>query len=99
VASIACPHCGEKTFTWRDKYQAGKWAVLRCAHCGGRVCAQPIVLSILYFFYLWDLMLFGYLAYLDTAWYLLVLLVVWLVLDYCSLYVPFTALRARPRGA
>lgn len=95
MASIACPHCGEKTFSWWDKYKLGKWFVLTCSACGGRVCAQPIVLSVLYFFYIWDLMLFGYLAYLDAVWYLLVMLVIWLILDYFSLYVPLTALRTR----
>jgi len=99
VASIPCPHCQEKTFSWWDKYKTGKWALLNCSHCGGRVCAQPIVLSIMYFLYVWDLMLFGYLAYLDSLWYLLVMVVVWVILDYFSVYVPLVALRARPSSS
>jgi len=95
MASIACPHCGAKTFSWWDKYLVGKWALLHCSECAGRVCAQPIVLSALYFLYVWDVMLFGYLAYLDSLWYLLVMLVGWLILDYFSVYVPLTALRPR----
>jgi hypothetical protein len=94
MASIQCPHCGEKTFSWWDKYRAGKWVMLHCTHCGGRVCAQPIIMAVLYFFYVWDLMLFGYLAYLDSLSYLLVLLAGWLILDYFSIYIPLTALRA-----
>ncbi|MBL1278503.1 MAG: hypothetical protein COB30_020710 [Ectothiorhodospiraceae bacterium] len=93
MASIACPHCGEKTFSWWDKYLTGKWGLLRCTACKGRVCAQPIVLAVLYFLYVWDVVLFGYLAYLDSLWYLLVMLVGWLILDYFSVYVPLTALR------
>lgn len=93
MASIACPHCGEKTFGWWDKYLVGKWAVLHCSGCTGRVCAQPIVLSAIYFLYVWDVVLFGYLAYLDSLWYLLVMLVGWLILDYFSVYVPLSALR------
>ena len=93
MASIACPHCGEKTFGWWDKYLVGKWGLLRCSGCGGRVCAQPIVLSALYFLYVWDVVLFGYLAYLDSLWYLLVMLVGWLILDYFSVYVPLSPLR------
>lgn len=95
MASIACPHCGEKTFSWWDKYLTGKWAVIHCSQCGGRVCAQPIVLAAIYFLYVWDVVLFGYLAYLDSWTYLLVMLVGWLILDYFSVYVPFTALRAK----
>lgn len=94
MASIACPHCGENTFSWWDRYLTGKWAVLRCSNCDGRVCAQPIVLAVIYFLYVWDVVLFGYLAYLDSLWYLLVMLVGWLILDYFSVYVPFSALRA-----
>ena len=98
VAGIACPHCEAKTFNWLDKYKTGKWMILTCRNCGGRVCAQPIVLSILYFLYVWDLMLFGYLAYIDSASYLIAMLVIWLILDYFSLYVPLTALRSRDRA-
>lgn len=95
MASIPCPHCGEKSFSWWDKYRTGKWALLHCTTCDGRVCAQPFVLAALYFFYVWDVVLFGYLAYLDSLWYLLVMLVGWLILDFFSVYIPLTALRAR----
>lgn len=93
MASISCPHCEQKTFTWWDKYRAGKWAILHCPECGGRACAQPWVLAALYFLYVWDVVLFGYLAYLDSLWYLLVMVVGWLILDYFSVYVPLVPLR------
>lgn len=73
--------------------------MLHCPSCGGRVCAQPIVLAVMYFFYVWDVVLFGFLAYLDSLWYLVAMLVAWLILDYFSLYIPLTALRAKPSGA
>lgn len=98
MPSLPCPHCGQKTFSWWDKYRASKWAMLSCSSCGGRVCAQPIVLAVMYFLYVWDVVLFGFLAYLDTLWYLAVMAVVWLILDYFSLYIPLTALRAKPSG-
>jgi hypothetical protein len=93
MASISCPHCEQKSFGWWDKYLTGKWFVLRCRQCSGRVCAQPIVLGALYFLYTWDVVLFGYLAYLDSLWYLLVMVVGWLILDYFSVYVPLSPLR------
>lgn len=95
MASINCPHCNAKTFTWRDKYLTGKWAILNCQQCGGRVSAQPIVLAALYFLYVWDVVLFGYLAYLDSLWYLAVMAAGWLILDYFSIYVPLSALRTK----
>jgi len=70
--------------------------LLKCPECGGRACAQPIVLGALYFLYIWDVMLFGYLAYLDSLWYLAVMVVGWLILDYFALYVPLSPLRAKP---
>lgn len=99
MASIICPHCNAKTFSWWDKYRTGKWAILHCRECGGRVCAQPLVLAALYFFYVWDVVLFGYLAYLDSLWYLAVMVAGWLILDYFSVYVPLTALRAKSSSA
>ena len=99
MASNPCPHCDKNTFTWWDKYRTGKWAITHCRDCEGRVCAQPVLMAALYFFYLWDVVLFGYLAYLDSLWYLLVGLVVWLILDYFSLYIPLAAMRsAKPTG-
>lgn len=95
MASINCPHCGAKTFSWWDKYLTGKWAILNCKECGGRVCAQPLIMAALYFLYMWDVVLFGYLAYLDSLWYLAVMLGGWLILDYFSIYVPLAALRAK----
>lgn len=95
MASIPCPHCEQKTFSWWDKYLLGKWALLSCRECGGRVSAQPIVLAALYFLYVWDVVLFGYLAYLDSLWYLLVMVVGFLILDYFSVYVPLSPLRAK----
>jgi hypothetical protein len=95
MASVPCPHCKQKTFTWWDKYRAGKWALLRCGQCGGRACAQPIVLAAIYFLYVWDVMLFGYLAYLDSLWYLLAMVVGWLILDYFTWYIPLSALRMK----
>ena len=94
MASIPCPHCKQNTFTGWDKYRAGKWAMLYCPQCGGRSCAQPLVLAALYFLYVWDVVLFGYLAYLDSLWYLLVMLVGWLILDFFTFYVPLSPLRA-----
>ena len=96
MASIPCPHCKAKTFTWWDKYRAGKWMLLKCPQCGGRACAQPIVLAVLSFIYVWDVMLFGYLAYLDSLWYLAVMTAAWLILDYFSIYVPLSPLRTQP---
>jgi len=95
MASISCPHCKARTFTWRDKYLAGKWAILYCQECGGRVCAQPLIMAALYFFYMWDVVLFGFLAYLDSLWYLAVMLGAWLILDFFSIYIPLAALRAK----
>jgi hypothetical protein len=95
MASIECPHCGEKTFSWWDKYRAGKWVIVHCKSCEGRVCAQPIVMAALYFLYMWDVVLFGYLSYLDSLWFLAVMLGGWLILDYFSVYVPLTALRRK----
>jgi len=93
MAAIPCPHCQQKTFSWRDKYRAGKWAILHCPACGGRACAHPVLIAVLYFLYVWDVMLFGFLAYLDSPWYLAGMAIGWLILDYFSLYLPLAPMR------
>ena len=55
-------------------------------------------MAAMYFLYMWDVVLFGYLAYLDSLWYLLAGLVGWLILDYFSLYIPLSAMRRADSG-
>lgn len=69
--------------------------MLHCPQCGGRVCAHPLLMAAVYFFYMWDVVLFGYLTYLDSLWYLAVMAGGWLILDYFSIYIPLAALRAK----
>lgn len=95
MASIECPHCQQKTFSWWDGYRAGKWAIITCKQCGERACAQPVVMIGIYFLYMWDVMLFGYLTYLESLWFLPVLLVGWFILDYFSLYIPLASLKKK----
>jgi len=97
MAAISCPHCKQNTFSWWDKYRASKWFLLTCDGCKRRSCAQPVVLAAIYFLYVWDVMLFGYLAYLDSLWFLLVMVVGWLILDYFTIYVPLSPLRDKPQ--
>lgn len=93
-----CPHCQQATFGAKDKFLAGKWAVLNCSACGRRSCANPILLAVLYFFYVWDVVLFGYLAYVKfqvgettMAWiYVAVMAAGWLILEFFSLYIPLS---------
>jgi hypothetical protein len=99
MASITCPHCKEKTFTGWDKFRAGKWVMLKCPSCGSRVCAHPLLLAALYFFYVWDVVLFGFLTFLATPWYLAVMAGVWLILEFFTYYVPLRALRPKSSTA
>jgi hypothetical protein len=81
-----------------DRYLAAKWKILHCPQCGERACAQPLLMIGLYFLYLWDIILFGALAFLDQSWiYLGVMIGGWLILDYFSLYLPLSPLR-RPHN-
>lgn len=73
--------------------------MLKCPSCGGRVCAHPLALAALYFFYVWDVVLFGFLAYLHSPWYLAAMAGGWLILDFFTLYIPLAALRAKTSTA
>ena len=94
VNKLPCPSCRAPAFGWWDKYLAAKWKILTCPHCGARVCSQPLLLAFYYLLSLWDVLLFGYVAYLKSdPFYLGVMAAGWLLLDAFSLYLPLAALR------
>ena len=96
MANLPCPHCKEATISWWQKYKAAKWAMLKCAKCHGRSCSHPFVLVAYTMLYVWDVMLFGYLFYLTKEIaYLITLIVLWIILDIFSLYLPLSALKSK----
>jgi len=97
---LPCPHCKKDTISWWAKYKAAKWALIYCPDCGGRICSNPYILPFYTLLYVWDLLFFGLVAYIErNAKYLLVLLVIWLILDWFSLYFPLSALKPKSQVA
>ncbi len=97
MSQFPCPHCKEAVYGYWDRYKAAKWFILVCQHCGKRACAHPIIIVLFYFFYVWDVVLFGYLTYLKESWvYFSTLVVIWLILDAFSVYIPLSALKSKP---
>lgn len=96
MTKFTCPHCKKPTITLGQKYLSGKWIDVYCTECRGRSCTHPILLAILSFFYVWDVMLFGYVAVLKHSWfYLGVLVTGWIILDLFNLSIPLAALRKK----
>lgn len=96
MSKLPCPHCKEATISWWQKYKAAKWAMLYCAKCDGRSCSHPFVLVAYTMLYVWDVMLFGYLFYLTKEiGYLITLIVLWIILDIFSLYLPISPLKRK----
>lgn len=96
MSKLPCPHCKEDTISWWDKYKAAKWAIIYCAKCNGRCCSQPFILVFYTMLYVWDVMLFGYLYYLTKIpGYLITLIVLWIILDIFSVYLPINALKRK----
>jgi len=91
-----CPHCKQNTISWWEKYKAAKFAIIYCPSCGGRICSMPYILPFYSILYVWDVLFFGFATYLDrNPWYLLVMLVIWLILDWFSLWFPLSALKSK----
>ena len=91
-----CPHCKKSSISIGKKYLAGKWLDIYCNECGGRSCSQPIILAALSFLYVWDVMLFGYVAILKQSWfYLIVLIVGWIILDLFNFSIPLVAMKKK----
>jgi len=97
MALLPCPHCKTPSISWWQKYLAAKWTLIHCKQCAGRACSLPYLLAFYTMLYVWDVMLFGYLTYLTgNLWYLLALIVIWIILDIFSIYLPLSALKAKP---
>jgi hypothetical protein len=95
---FACPHCKQPTISLKQKLLAAKWIDVYCAACGGRSCAFPILMAVLYFFLVWDFMLFGYVAYLKhSGFYVGVMIAGWLFLELCGIFIPLAAMKPKSR--
>ncbi len=91
-----CPHCNQPSLTLKQKLLTGKWADVICPRCGGRSCAYPILMAVLYFCYTWDVMLFGYLTVHETSVvYLCVMLGGWVLLELFSLSLPLARMKPK----
>jgi hypothetical protein len=98
MSALPCAHCKQPTISWWQKYKAAKWAIIYCPQCNGRQCSYPYLLVAYTMLYVWDLMLFGFLAYLDqNAWYVLAMVVIWLILDIFSLFLPLSAMKSKSK--
>ena len=94
-----CPHCHHASFSWWDKYLAAKWKILKCSHCGSRVCSAPMILAAFYLLYLADVINFSYLSLLlESNTWVVVAVIGWLILDLFSVYLPLRAMRSYPAG-
>lgn len=99
MSQLPCPHCKETSISWWDKYKAAKWAIITCSNCQGISCSYPYLLVFYTMLYVWDLVLFGFLAYIDKNWwYVLALVVFWLILDVFSVYLPLSAMKPRMKS-
>jgi len=96
---FTCPNCKENSIPVKDKYKAGMWRVIRCSHCGARLCAQPWVHALGGMIYAWAIAWFVFWSFLEhTLVPLLYLIPVWLVLDFLNIQLmPLSILRSRPR--
>jgi len=91
-----CPHCGEATITARLRFRAGKWLDIYCPKCGGRSCAQPIVLAIMYFMHVWNLAFFGFMAVYESSWiYFSIMVVLSLILEFFIMFIPLSRMRKK----
>lgn len=94
MEGYTCPHCNKPTISLGKKYLAGKWANIICDECGGRSCQAPIIMVAMYFLYVWDVMLFGTVAIEKQGlFYIGVMLVIWLILDWFTLYIPLLRMK------
>ncbi len=108
MANFTCPSCDHESFSLKDKYTMGYWMIRKCSHCQSIVAANPIILGVLTFAYLWNVLMFGALTFFDRdldvnwwdnivngAWhYILIMIILWAILDFINIkYVPLMIVR------
>lgn len=99
MKEFACPHCKQPAFSKWDKYRAAKWKILVCPRCERRITSQPLWLAAFYLLYLANVVDLGFLAYLTgNMHYITAMVVIWIILDIISLYLPLVALRSAGGG-
>ncbi|MDH5258436.1 MAG: Lar family restriction alleviation protein [Gammaproteobacteria bacterium] len=99
MENIECPHCSEATITLRQKLKAGKWATIFCPSCNARMCANPIVMALMYFALTWNFLFFGYMAVRESSIaYGITMIVGWLILELFIYYIPLSRMRALKPG-
>lgn len=96
MLKFKCPHCQQSSITFKQMWLAGKWVDVICANCGGRSCVYPALLVVIYFFYTWDVVLFGYLTvYNESVLYLGIMFGGWVVLELFSLTLPLVRMKSK----
>ena len=97
MKNFTCPKCDQEAIPVKAKYLASHWANIHCSNCGARLCAEPILLTLLYFCYFWAIAWFLIWAMAEQNWGLALFLIpTWLLIDFLSvLYLPLRVLRPK----
>jgi predicted RNA-binding Zn-ribbon protein involved in translation (DUF1610 family) len=92
-----CPKCHQNTIPLKEKYLVGIWMSVHCPQCGARVCAHPLLMTLLYFLYFWIAATCIFLAATSGSWQpLVVMAALWLLVDLANIaWMPLRAMRPR----
>jgi len=94
MQNLECPHCQKETITPKQRLQTGLWLNAICKACSGRMCAQPIVMAIVYFFHMWNVIFFGFMAiYEKSLGYFITMIIFWALLTWGAYYIPLSRMR------
>jgi len=100
MTKFPCPHCNNLTLSLKQKYLVAKWQDVQCDACRGLSCAQPVVLALMSFIYVWDVLYFGVVAYAEHSWaFIGMMLSIWLILDFFCHYIPLSRLKSPNKRA
>ncbi len=98
MPGFACPRCQKETVLLRDKFRLGLWLTTHCSSCGTRLCANPYLMVVVYFFHIWNVIWWPTIAHFTgNYWNLIYLFPCWLVIELINLnYVPMCCLKKKP---
>ncbi len=95
MKNYQCPRCEQESIPFKDKYRAGLWGNIHCVNCGSRLCANPILMAVLYAAHTWNVLWWFALFYWTGHYYhLIFMLLVWVVIDFINVhYIPLSVMK------
>ncbi|HHM06357.1 MAG TPA: hypothetical protein ENJ19_11555 [Gammaproteobacteria bacterium] len=101
MKNFKCPRCHEASITPKEKLRAAWWANIFCPECGGKACAYPWVMVVVFVAHSWNIAWWiGMFYYTHNYMHFVYLVLGWVTIDYLSVtFVPLARMKMAQTAA